>query len=120
VGCSSKLAARNQERKHDRADSQGQTILSSDAHLILPICQVKGPATKTSHSRQAPLPQTLDNLFRPLICPLYADAPSMNRTVPPLPQALQVVLRHIRNIYLSQGFLNKINHLAAEVTRSPL
>ncbi len=46
----------------------------------------------------------------------YADAPSMSCTVLPLPQALQVLLRHIENIYLSHADLNKMGHLEARIT----
>jgi hypothetical protein len=71
-------------------------------------------------SWQAPLAQVLDDLFGPLFCLLYADTPSMSRTVLPLSQALQVLLRHIESIYLSHATLNKMNHLEARITHLPL
>src|SRR5260370_4237234 len=71
-------------------------------------------------SWQAPLAQTLDDLFGPLSCPLYAHAPSMKRTLLLPPQALQVLLRHIENIYLSQAVFNKTSDLDSRITNSPL
>ena len=64
--------------------------------------------------------QILENLFGPLFCLLYSDAPSMSCTVLPLPKTLQVLLHNIENIYLSQAVLNKMNHLETRITHSPL
>ena len=44
----------------------------------------------------------------------------MSRTLLRSSQALQVLLRHIENIYLSQAGLHKTNHLEAQVTNSLL
>src|SRR5438132_8806641 len=100
----SKPSARNQDCKHDRADSRRQAVASSsDAHLVLLICQAKVPGTKGSHLVPATTAQILENLFGPLFCLLYSDAPSMSCTVLPLPKTLQVLLHNIENIYLSQA-----------------
>src|SRR6266481_1893979 len=53
---------------------------------------------------------------RPLISPIYADAPSMSRTLPPRPLALQVQLHHIENTYSSHAVLKKMNHLEVRIT----
>jgi len=44
----------------------------------------------------------------------------MNRTLLPRAQALQVLLRHIENIYLSQAGIHKTNNLEALITNSRL
>ncbi len=44
----------------------------------------------------------------------------MSRTLLRSSQAMQVLLRHIENIYLSQAALHKTNHLKPLVTNSPL
>ena len=64
----SKSANCDQERQHDRADSQCQALLSSsDAHFILLICQTQDSEHEQIPSWQAPLAQTLDCPFKPLI-----------------------------------------------------
>lgn len=44
----------------------------------------------------------------------------MGRTVLPSAQALQVLLRHIENIYLSQAGMQKTNYLEGPITNSLL
>src|SRR6266404_1923748 len=104
-----------------RAAPASPPLATRSASTIMPILNAKSlclPAMLISSSRfavrrvrtrghpvswRAPLAQILDNLFGPLICPIYADPPALAALCCPSSSIASPIASHRKHLFITHG-----------------